>query len=116
MVAFKHVQDCLPEQRKVVLGEPGRLAGEVCRNIAFRAVEPVGDNILSANLGALFSASASVVIAVRVIVNSCGTMGSMLRAKDSCTGPRTCPQLSAPLTQVVSTAPKVRMSKNSPQR
>ena len=36
--------------------------------------------------------------------------GSTLRAKPSCTGPRTCPQFSAPLTKVVMTAPKVRIS------
>ena len=58
-----------------------------------------------------FSASASVVMATRVMVTSWGTMGSMLRAKPSWTGPRTWPQLSAALTKVVITAPKVRMSK-----
>ena len=37
-----------------------------------------------------FSASASVVMATRVMVISWGSTGSMLRAKPSCTGPRTC--------------------------
>ena len=37
----------------------------------------------------LFSASASVVMATRVMVISCGRTGSTLRAKPSCTGPRT---------------------------
>ena len=58
----------------------------------------------------LFSASASVVMATRVMVISWGRMGSMLRAKPSYTGPRTWPQLSAPFTKVAITAPKVRMS------
>ena len=57
-----------------------------------------------------FSASASVVMAIRVMVTSWGRIGSMLRANPSWTGPRTCPQLSAPLTKVVMTAPKARMS------
>ena len=57
------------------------------------------------------SASASVVMATRVIVTSWGMMGSMLCAKPSCTGPRTWPQFSEALTKVVITAPKVRTSK-----
>ena len=56
------------------------------------------------------SASLSVVMATRVMVTSWGTMGSTLRAKPSCTGPRICPQFRAALTKVVITAPKVRMS------
>ena len=43
---------------------------------------------------------------MRVMLISSGTIGSMLRAKASWTGPRTWPQL----TSVVITAPKVRMS------
>ena len=57
-----------------------------------------------------FLASSSVAIATRVIVISCGMTGSIEREKPSCTGPRTCPQFSAPLTKVVITAPKVRIS------
>ena len=58
-----------------------------------------------------FSASASVVMATRVMVTSWGITGSTLRAKPSWTGPRTWPQLRAALTKVVITAPKVRISK-----
>ena len=58
-----------------------------------------------------FSASASVVMATRVMVTSWGITGSTDRAKPSCTGPRTWPQFRAPFTNVVITAPKVRMSK-----
>ena len=57
-----------------------------------------------------FSASASVVMATRVMVISWGMAGSTLRAKPSCTGPRTWPQLRAAFTKVVITAPKVRTS------
>ena len=51
-----------------------------------------------------------VVMATRVMVISWGMMGSMLWANPSCTGPRTWPQLRAPFTKVVITAPKVRIS------
>jgi hypothetical protein len=54
-----------------------------------------------------FSASASVATAMRVMECSSATMGSTERAKVSCTGPRTWPQL----TPVDMTAPKVRTSK-----
>ena len=57
-----------------------------------------------------FSASASVVMATRVMVTSWGTTGSTLRAKPSCTGPRTWPQLRAAFTKVVITVPNVRIS------
>lgn len=54
-----------------------------------------------------FSRSFSLVTAIRVMLTSAGTTGSTLRAKVSCTGPRTWPQF----TSVAMTAPKVRMSK-----
>ena len=57
-----------------------------------------------------FSASASVVMATRVMVISWGITGSTLRAKPSCTGPRTWPQFRAAFINVVITAPKARMS------
>src|SRR5699024_5447181 len=53
-----------------------------------------------------FSASASVVMATRVMVISWGRMGSMLRAKPSCTGPRTWPQLSAPFIRAAIAGPR----------
>ena len=58
-----------------------------------------------------FSASASAVIVAWAIVTSCGVTGSTLRAKPGCTGPHICPQLSAAVTNMVITAPKVRMPK-----
>ena len=57
--------------------------------------------------GAFFFRILIFVTVWRVMVTSCWTMGSMLREKLICTGPRTWPQLSP----VVITAPKVRTSK-----
>lgn len=55
-----------------------------------------------------FSASLSVVTAMRVIDCSSGAIGSTERANATCTGPRACPQL----ISVDMTAPNMRMSKN----
>ena len=54
-----------------------------------------------------FSASSSLVTAMRVMLISIGMTGSTDSAKHICMGPRTWPQL----TPVVITAPKLRMSK-----
>ena len=57
-----------------------------------------------------FSASASVVMATRVMVTSWGTTDSTLWVKPSCNGPRTWPQLREAFVKVVITAPNVRIS------
>jgi hypothetical protein len=54
MVVLEHVDDCRPQQFKVSLRESGRLAGEICGNIAFRTVQTVRHDVLAAHFGALF--------------------------------------------------------------
>lgn len=54
VVVLEHIEDGLPEELKVLLRETGGLAGQVCRDIALAAVEPVGDDVLAAHFGALF--------------------------------------------------------------
>ena len=82
------------------------------------AVEPIWHDMLTAHGAVLAPLVAFVallalllfvelVAAMRVMEISSGTIGSMERAKESCTGPRTWPQL----MPVDITAPKLRTSK-----
>ena len=53
VVVLEQVQDGFPQQFQVFFGEAGGLPCQVGGDIAFAAVEAVGDNVLAAHFGAL---------------------------------------------------------------
>src|SRR5580704_917436 len=81
-IVLEHVFQGVPNKREIVGRKPGAL-GELRRNETMRSSSPEASSYL------FFSAS--LVAAMRVIEISSGTIDSNDRAKESCTGPRTCP-------------------------
>ena len=53
MVVFKHVQNSRPQEFEVLFRKAGRLAREIRRHIALRAVEAVRHDVLAAHFGVL---------------------------------------------------------------
>ena len=53
VVVLEHIEDCLPQQGQILLGEAGGLAARLAR-LALAAIEAIGDDILSPHLSALF--------------------------------------------------------------
>jgi len=127
-VVIPHVGECLPQQHKISIGKAGAF-GQIRGDETFHSIESVRDELLAAHraqcvLRRLVFQKPSVVrypshlffhtmfffvrlaSDTRVIPKSIGNTGSIDRAKENCTGPRTWPAL-AP---VLITAPNVRTS------
>ncbi len=51
---LEHVDDRFPKQFQVLLRETGKSAGKVGRDISFRAVERIRNNVFAAHLGPFF--------------------------------------------------------------
>ncbi|CAN3959183.1 nucleoside deaminase, partial [Dysosmobacter welbionis] len=54
VIVLEHVEDGLPQQGQVLLGETGGLAGQIGGDIALAPVQSIGDDVLAAHLRPLF--------------------------------------------------------------
>ena len=53
MIVFKHIEEGLPQKGQVIFRKTGNLARQVGRDIAFTAVEAIGNDVFPAHFGAL---------------------------------------------------------------
>lgn len=104
VVVLEHIDKAFPEEFQIVIGEP-RLLSEMGGDVAFGAIERVGDDLLLPHHPAFLTVPLGC---------DCQTGDGDLLLEDrvnatgkvDCTGPLTCPQL----TPVDITAPKVLIS------